>query len=239
MRPIKDKEWLIVITQDCDITSRNDNAEPYIEVLVCETVNKKFAASVDRNSARYFVIDPVTRLTAQMRYRLIIAKDVFFTLTPEPWPSDAIRFERFVRWLAWRYDRPAVPDVLVEVFQQPIENMLNRLSESEPNIHAAFSEAIHEIRVNIPIDTQPPFDLQMTFLINDHDLTDAELDALITVDEMIHREIDGSVVTLDETQFLTSEQITMAEYFATRLLFLEYHTYNGDEVQGAKPYPRA
>ena len=237
-RNVKTKERLILITQDCDIIAEGE-VEPYVEAMICGTVDVKHAARVDRNSARAFVIDPQTRLTAQARYRLSIAKDVLLGLTPEPWPNDPSRFERFVRWLARRYDRPAIPDSLVVNFQQPIERVLNRLDETAPDISAAFSRAIHEIRVKVPADERPPFELQLTFLIEGAELPDAELDALVAVDEMIRGAIDGNVVTLDETQFLTSEQITMAEYFATRPLFLEYLTYRGAEVEGAKPFPRA
>ncbi|HUY75842.1 MAG TPA: hypothetical protein VMV29_03670, partial [Ktedonobacterales bacterium] len=237
-RNVKAKERLILITQDCDIVAES-SLEPYIEVLICEIVNDKYAARVERNSARAFVIDPKTHLTAQARYRLTIAKEVLLGLTPEPWPGDAERFERFVRWLARRYDRPALPKSLVDNFQTPIERALEQLDQSAPEVSLAFSRAVHELRVNVPRHEQPPFEVQLTFLIKHDNLTNAELDALITVDSAIRAVIDTSVISLGEPVIVTLEEIPAADYFASRPLFLEYHTYNGDEVQGAKPYPRA
>jgi hypothetical protein len=41
-----------------------------------------------------------------------------------------------------------------------------------------------------------------------------------------------------EVHILTEEEISMAEYYATRSLFLEYHTYKREETEGAEPYGR-
>jgi len=44
-----------------------------------------------------------------------------------------------VRWLARRYDRPALPDALVEAFQIPVNEALEALDDKEPEIGEAFS----------------------------------------------------------------------------------------------------
>lgn len=41
-----------------------------------------------------------------------------------------------------------------------------------------------------------------------------------------------------EVRIVTEERISMAEYYATRPLFLEYFTYKGDEIEGVEPYSR-
>lgn len=46
------------------------------------------------------------------------------------------------------------------------------------------------------------------------------------------------LIAQDEVYALTEEEISMADYYATRPLFLEYHTYRGEETEGAEPYSR-
>lgn len=41
-----------------------------------------------------------------------------------------------------------------------------------------------------------------------------------------------------EVRIVTEERISMAEYYATLPLFLEYFTYKGDEIEGVEPYSR-
>jgi hypothetical protein len=160
-------------------------------------------------------------------------------LTPERWPSSQDRFERFVRWLARRYDRPAIPDEMVKVFQEPVQKALEALDRDSPAVGAAFSRAIHEVRVNLPDHEDPPFDVQLVFLIKREGLTAEEVDSLFTAFDAIQAALDPTLVTLDPNpRIVTTEEISMAEYFATRPLFLEYLTYKGDEVEGERPLPR-
>lgn len=237
-RVVRPKERLVLVTQDCDITAK-PNDEPYVEALICDTKNATFAARIDRNSARYFLIDPATRLVAHARYRIVLAKEALVALTPMPWPSTQDRFERFVRWLARRYDRPAIPDTMVKIFQHPVEEALEALDVAFPAVGAAFSRAIHEIRVNLPAHEQPPLELQLAFLIERDGLTEEEADSLFTVFDAIQARLDPERVTLDPNpRIVTTEEISLAEYLATRPLFLEYLTYQGDEVEGTKPLPR-
>lgn len=237
-RAVKARERLVLVTQDCDITAKTAD-EPYVEALLCDTMSEKFASRIDRNSARYFLVDPTTRLVAHARYRVVVAKEALVSLTPTPWPGSPDRFDRFVRWLARRYDRPAIPDALVNVFQHPIEDALEALDEASPAVGAAFSRALHEVRVNLPEDEQPPFDVQLVFLIKREGLTNDEADSLFTAFDAIQSALDPSLVMLNpELRVITLDEISMAEYYATRPLFLEYLTYKGEEVGGEKPLPR-
>jgi hypothetical protein len=119
-RKKRSKEKLVLVTQDCDIKASAEE-ESYVEALVCVVERRQdFLHRIDRNSARWFVVDPGSGLVAQAKYRVQIAKEALTTLTPEVWPSTATRLDRFVQWLARRYDRPAIPDPIVEAFQRPL-----------------------------------------------------------------------------------------------------------------------
>lgn len=236
LRYPKAQELFVLVTQTCDIKA-NSNEEPYVEALLCKfEKSAKMLASADRNSARRFLIDPDTGLIAQAKYRVTLSKDLLATLTPEAWPSSPDRFERFVRWLARRYDRPAIPDIIVDVLQKPIETTLSRLDTEMPDISLAFSQAIQEIRVNLPERETPPFDLQLVLLLKNNELSEEEYQAIQTTFSQIQVSLDTEMVHLDpEIRMLTEEEISVAEYRATRPLFLEYLTYKGDEVKGATP----
>jgi hypothetical protein len=238
-RKVKSREQCVLITQDCDIQAAVDH-EPYVEALLCHReTNREFLSKVDRNSARWFVIDPAIGLVAEAKYRLHLAKEALLALTPEPWPSGPERLERFIRWLARRYDRPTIPDRLVEAFQNPVEAALTRLDKAQPHVGAAFSRAVHEVRINLPSSENPPFDLQLVLLVKREGLSEEEADAMAIASEAIQASLDPKIVRLDpEARILTEEEMSLAEYFATRPLFLEYHTYKGDEIEGAEPYGR-
>ncbi|HEY4037164.1 MAG TPA: hypothetical protein VGL94_24675 [Ktedonobacteraceae bacterium] len=236
-RNLKANERLIVISQDCDI--KDMKQEKYIEAIICKPYNQNFIEKVSQLSARWFVVDPKTRLVAEAKYKIQIAKQVFLQLQPEPWPDSPNRLDEFIRWLARRYDRPALPDAMVEVFQKPIEQEVNSLKEKHPDIFIAFNDAVHNIRVNLPANEDPPFDLYLTFLVRPDGLTEESANAIDFTKELIKTCLDTNVVHLDpDIRILTEEQISMKEYFAGRPLYFDYLTYGGEEIEGAEPYKR-
>lgn len=230
-RPLRTKEKLVLITQDCDIVASTD-VEPNVEALMCALETKQdYVARIDRNSPRMFLINPATGLVANARYRLQASKKMLTTLTPEPWPSSPRRFDRFVRWLARRYDRPAVPDPIVEAFQHPVEEVLSRIDQGQREVGANFSSAVEEVRVNVPASADPPFDLHLVLIVRPEGLTESEADAIGIVKEAIKAGLDPKLVNLDpDVRILTEEEISLAEYRATRPLYLEYLTYKGEEI---------
>jgi len=236
-RKLKANERLIVISQDCDI--KDIQQEKYIEAIICKPYNQKFIEKVSQLSARWFVVDPKTRLVAEAKYKIQIAKQVFLRLQPEPWPDSSNRLDEFIRWLARRYDRPALPDTMVEVFQKPIEQEVNSLKEEHPDIFIAFNDVVHNIRVNLPENEDPPFDLYLTFLVRPDGLTEEAINAIDFTKEIIKTCLDANLVHLDpDIRTLTEEQISMREYFASRPLYFDYLTYGGEEIEGTEPYKR-
>lgn len=233
-RNVKPSESLVIISQDCDILSAN---EPYVEAMICRTVKADFVRQVDRNSARWFVLDPASRLIAEAKYRLAIDKKVLATLAPTPWPGDDLRFRRFVRWLGRRYDRPALPDALVDCLQKPLTAALEALERDDPGMMAVFSQAIHEIRVTEPDTEEPPFKLSVYLMARGDAITDVQARAIDQVATAIQNASDRDQVAIVDVMVRFEEEMSIAEYFRTRPLFLEYLTYLGDELAGAEPSP--
>jgi len=239
-RRIRANERLVLITQDCDLVAAPSD-EPFVEALICHQEAKTDRlARLDRNSARYFVIDPKGGLVAVARYRVQLDKALLLDTQPQPWPNDEQRLGRFVRWLGRRYNRPALPDALVELLQRPVEAALEQIDQEQPDVGTAFSEAVSEIRINMPEREEPPFTLQMLFLVPGRSLSERQLEAIAIGAERIRASVDSLQVRLDpEPRILSDEELSVAEYFATRPLFLEYLTYRGDEVAGEPPTPGA
>lgn len=234
-RKVKAKEKLILITQECDIVS---DKEPYAEALVCE-YRKPSSVTGLGNSARWFVIDPDTGLVAQVKYRLQIDKRILLKLLPEPWPSGKGRLEWFIRWLAWRYDRPAIPNEIVKVFNTPVEAAFHQLGEARPDVLSAFNRAVGQVRVNLPVSEVPPFDIQIVFLLHREELSVEEIDAIDAVEHLMRTNVDPNQVRLGADMYKrTEEQISLADYLRSRPLYLDYYTFEGEESIGSEPPPR-
>ncbi len=238
-RKTKSGEKFVIITQDCDISALEEQ-EPYVEALLCKIYkNHEFLSKIGRNSARWFVINFDIGIVAESKYRVQFAKDVLSTLTPELWPDSPKRLEQFIRWVARRYDRPAIPDAIVKAFQKPVEDVLIRLDKERPDVGIAFTRAVHEVRINPLASTEPPFGLQLVLLVRSDGLNEQEIGAISLFKEAVKSSVDQNIIYLNPVvRILSEEEISMAEYYATRPLFLEYHTYKGEEIEGMEPYGR-
>lgn len=121
-----------------------------------------------------------------------------------------------------------------------MEQALARLFEEAPALGVAFSRSVHELRINLPASETPPFDLHALMIVKSEGLTEDEANGIDAVTEVIRASLNQEVVLLDpDVRLLTEEMISMAEYYATRPVFLEYHTFKGEEIEGARPYERA
>lgn len=234
-----ESELLIVATQDCDIVADTDK-EPFIEALLCTVeIDEGRLKGLDKNSARWFVVNLETHIMANAMDRLLFSKFSLISLTPIPWPSTAGRFQRYVDWLARRFDRPAIPDVLVSNFQKPVIDVFESLKKKQPQIIAAFNRAVHSMRIKLPTRSKPPYDVHVVLLARDESLTAEEDDAIRTVMSAIRAKLDSAQIALVRNPWIVSpERISLADYQRTRPLPLEYFSFQGETFVGANPVPR-
>ncbi len=55
----------------------------------------------------------------------------------------------------------------------------------------------------------------------------------------VQTSLDANLVHLDsELRILTEEEMSLAEYFASRPIYLGDYTYRGEEIEGARPHER-
>jgi hypothetical protein len=237
-RQVKASEKLVLISQDCDIKAPVDK-EPFVEALVCKRYNQKFVERVSKTSARWFVINPAIGLVAEAKYRITLAKPVLSQFSPEPWPSSPHRLDRFIQWLARRYDRPAIPDAVVDAFQKPFEKCIADLRLEMPKIFEVFNRIVSDIRISLPPNEIPPFELHLVLLIGHDGLSKEEANAIDIVKQITLSSLDANLVHLHpDFRVLTEEEISLKEFYATRPVYLDYHTFLGEEIDGAEPHGR-
>jgi hypothetical protein len=185
----------------------------------------------------YFVVDPPNCLVATAYLRVHIKKDALSALAPKPWPGSTERRERFARWLARRYDRPPFPDVLVEAFVSPLQQILERMDETEYG--AALHRVTREWRLSAPASDDPPYEVKLVLLLDTSSLSTKEADALGIVEEQLRSVLYPTVIMLHPViRMATPNELSVREYWMTFPIYAEYLSYQGDDAIGALPLPR-
>jgi len=234
-RSVKNQECLIVASQDCDVLSKS---EPYVEVLICKKEPANFCAKlVEGNSSRWFLVDAEKLLVAQAPYRVHLEKEVLEQFVPEDWSLGGEALERFSRWLARRYIRPAYPDEFVEVFQNPFDGVFQSAPE---NVVGDFSRVVREVRISKSSVQGPPYSIDFVFLTLREDVTEQEANAISSIQESLSNAL-GPLPQIDRIEFSmrTLEEMSVAEYFATDSVYQENLTYEGEgPTEDAKPPPQ-
>jgi hypothetical protein len=237
-RSVKPKERLVVASQDCDILARPEQ-EPYVELLICKKEKpERCARLVEGNSSRWFLLDKDECFVAQAFQRVHIRKEALERLEPEGWSLDGEALERFARWLARRYIRPAFPDEFVEAYQDPVDAVF----EGAPaEVVGRFSSVVNEIRISKSSVQGPPYDLEFLLLTTREDLSEQEAEAVALVQDGMEAALTASpLVASVGFSFRTLYETSIAEYFASDPIYLEHLTYEGEEQpSGAEPPPQA
>lgn len=117
---------------------------------------------------------------------------------------------------------------------------MRELVQSDPATIHEFSRAVREIRVSVPSSEALPYRLQVVVLLKRTALTSAQLIAIETLMSIIRSSVDSDVVALhSDHRILSPEEISLAEFLATRPLYLEYLTYRGETAaEAAVPIDR-
>jgi hypothetical protein len=120
-------------------------------------------------------------------------------------------------------------------FRRTVEDGLKRLRRRQPDVMRDFTAAIHEVRYSIPRTVDPPYTLSIIMLARVDGLTNRQLKAVQQVQTMIRDATDSKQVEIHDIAVTTEKEISLAVYRDTWPLFLEYYTYQGNEVVGSEP----
>ncbi len=118
-----DKDWVIILSQSCDLVAKTIQQEPFVEVLHCHPKSgdprKEFIYPRSTRRIEFCPnqsTHPNIILTAHaIEDRYIIPRDIFSQEIPDTTRSlDERSIKRIGSWYALRYSRPAWPDSFVQ-----------------------------------------------------------------------------------------------------------------------------
>jgi hypothetical protein len=216
---------LVLATQTCDVV-RDAAKEPTVEFLRAYWTDEKSKISEDKkNSNRLFLLRIEERagvtwgLVADATTRMFVGKASLLGESPQAGCLPE-RERGFQRWLARRYDRPAVPDALDKAVHQPVVNGLREERRRSSRV-SSLLDGVAEVRYVVEHDG-PPFEVAIFFVPEDGTLhapitgADAEevsawfMSAIGSTGEA--RVVKWEVWPLDE--------VSVADYFAATPLSL-------------------
>lgn len=225
---------LVVATQTCDIV-RSPNVEPTVMTMrAFVTENKNILGAAASNSTRNFLLDPDRGLVVDATVISMIEKPFLATLTPEIGVPDPATQRHFALWLGHRFNRPALPDRVVEAVVVPILEKLRTMQEEGDEDWHILDEVL-EVRVaRIPGDL--PYDVRLLFIVPETGLADGGV-GLARLTGRMRGWFDPQAARLVNAQPLTYRSISVADYHATDRIYLDYYTYRGRTIQGLGPIP--
>ena len=190
--PVKfdpNREVLVVCTQSCAVVSQRIDADPDIEFIVAEPVEKYNAKSheaIGKNLHRFHL--PITgmrntaalacdfnrRFFADRKQCLKYPPDVNIGVTEEGARSLA-------SWIARNYTRIALPDALVDRAKNGLFKIIQKALRSRKSTGEELSGSINGIYISFTPESElssGSYDLRLIFLCADAD-TDGQLHSLL------------------------------------------------------------
>lgn len=155
--PVSVDDWLVVISQTCDILATRLDAEPYVEVLHCRPVaGKPRKGRRDLQSTRYLDFRPNRATHAELVVgahaiadRYIISRELLPAYAPDPARrlSD-VSSHRVLAWYALRAARPSWPNAFVDRIsgaKDVLEEALEPLADEIAEVRLAIAESDVEL----------------------------------------------------------------------------------------------
>ena len=175
-------DWLVVVSQTCDVVQSKLDNEPLIEVLHCQPVANLRGEYQGRKSTRRLDFRPNKPLHATVILsahaiadRYVVPRDLFGGHGPD----DARQLStnaivNLQQWYALRYSRPAWPDRFNERIDKKAKKRLvdaiKMLSVDEVEVRVCIAEGHEELPANSPYHLA-------VFYVVDQAIWDGDLEA--------------------------------------------------------------
>jgi len=226
------EDYLVIASQDCDIV-RSLSEEPNIVAMrAFITENSSILRYADSNGSHYFLLDRKRGLVAESSVMVLFEKPVLLNFTPESGARDSATQERFARWIAHRFDRPAFHDDVVGAVIKPIlDNLSQMQKDNDPELDAL--DIVKEVRL-AKIVGKPPFDVRLLFIIPEDGLPESGV-ALARLVFRIRTWFNPLAARLIAWDARHLYEITVGDYLDTQQIYLEQYTYQGQIIQGLLP----
>ena len=230
---------LIVASQTCDI-QRSSQQEPYVEVIRGYwTSDRSVMHQAGKNSSRLFLIQRrfssegrEEALIADAIIRIQIEKVALLLLTPKSSfkENDRITPHKFSEWLARRYNRPAIPDAIVNAVQKPVVKAVDKL----PTAHGfhRILDGIDEI-LFIPRNDNVPFQVDMVFIRDERSDVPhvSDEDAAKLGDWIANVLQNNGEAELTNWEILSRKEISVYDYSNAYEFPLDYYTSWDESIE--------
>jgi hypothetical protein len=144
--------------------------------------------------------------------------------------NDQITPRKFGEWLARRYNRPALPDVVVNAIQKPIVKAIDKL----PTAHGLHSilDGIDEILFILHNDSIP-FQIDMIFIRDERNISRYvyDEDAALLAGWIATILQKGNEAELLHWEILSRKEISVYDYSNAYELPLDYYSSPNDSVE--------
>lgn len=221
-RTVKSKERLVVISHPCDIVLQN---EKYIEALIC--ANKKpddpMLAKWQRNSPRYFVVNPDIAYVANAFHRIKIEKASLLNVPLEYAAPNKRKQQDFMLWLARRYDRIVVEDDVHDCVIAKVAKFFDSAENEIQEWYDLFNRAVKEIRLAIPMESMPPYTTWFLYLLYPGGrLSEESLNAIYRVHRELVSMLEPNAVLAPDPIISDEDEIQYRYIRETEPLYLDY-----------------
>jgi len=165
-------DWIIVISQTCDVVQANHPNEPFVEVLHCRRIQELRGEYQGRRSTRRLDFRPnktshgdVVLSAHAVADRYVIPREILRDANPDPARSlSDIAVSNLQQWYALRYTRPAWPDAFNERFdnkaKKRLSNAVKLLPIDEVEVRVAIAEK------DLELDAETPYHLAVFFVVD-------------------------------------------------------------------------
>jgi hypothetical protein len=214
-------EQLVVTSQTCDVIKPPDK-EPFIDAVRAYVAKQK----PNKNSPRYFLLNPDTMLVADAAFHVQLDKEMLLGDSPKPGLSEDPRIQEwFSVWLSNRFIREAFADEVVEAVIRPFKAAIRAFQKSkDPDVQSVLQ--LCELRI---LDLQPSASYAVDLVVlTAEPLEGAEELALGRVVDGMRAALVGKTATLQSVNVRTYGDISHADYLATSEIDIDDVTYAGE-----------
>ena len=213
------EDWLVVVSQTCDVLATKLAAEPYGEVLHCRPVaGEPRKDRRDLRSTRYLDFRPNRSTHADLVLtahaisdRYILPRELLADHMPDSQRRlSNVAARRVLAWYALRAGRPAWPNAFVDRISQArdaLEDALDPLVDEIAQVRVAISEKYDEL------DAGQPYRVAVYFVV-DEDVWDTNVSGRVAIHDAFASFVDalrrcgGVEVNLQESQVISGGQFT-------------------------------
>ncbi|MGH9906848.1 MAG: hypothetical protein ACRD8U_14850, partial [Pyrinomonadaceae bacterium] len=153
---VRNEDWLVVVSQPCDVIANTLEQEPFVEVLHCRPVQGLRRQYKDLRSTRFLDFKPnretheaVVLSAHATADRYLIPRELLQDLNPDPTRrlSDTSR-ARVLAWYSLRSGRPAWPNAFVariDPAKRTLEETLEPLADDIAEVRISIAERDDEL----------------------------------------------------------------------------------------------